>query len=92
MIQENDRFKEKIHSDHPYLMGEVVWACENEMVCKLEDVLNRRFRLLLLDAKAALQAAPDVAKLMAETLGKDQLWVETEIQDFSTLARQYIIN
>lgn len=92
IIQKNDRFKEKIHSDHPYLMGEVVWVCENEMVCKLEDVLNRRFRLLLLDAKAALQAAPDVAKLMAETLGKDQLWVEKEIQDFSALARQYIIN
>ena len=82
----------RLHPDYPYTEAEVVWAVRNEMAVKVEDVLSRRTRLLILDAKAALVAAPRVAELMAEELGKDQAWISAELKDFDKLAKKYIIN
>ena len=82
----------RLHPDYPYAEAEVVWAVRNEMAVKVEDVLSRRIRLLILDAKAALAAAPRVAELMAEVLGKDETWISAELKDFDKLAKKYIIN
>src|SRR5690606_12203530 len=82
----------RLHPDYPYTEAEVVWAVRNEMAVKVEDVLSRRIRLLILDAKAALVAAPRVAELMAEALGKDRAWISAELKDFDKLAKKYIIN
>ena len=81
-----------LHPRYPYTEAEVIWAARNEMAIKIEDVLSRRTRLLILDAKAALEAAPRVAELMAEELGKDQAWIRAELKDFDKLAKKYIIN
>lgn len=73
-------------------MAEVVWACEHEMVVKLEDFLARRIRFLLLDAQASLEAAPKVAKLMAEQLNKNEDWVIQELEDYRSLVKKlYLI-
>ena len=42
----------------PYVEAEVVWAVREEMARTVEDVLARRTRALLLDARASLRAAP----------------------------------
>ena len=63
---------------------------EKEMAITVEDVLARRTRLLFLDAKAAIKAAPVVAKYMALVASKDSEWIQTEIDNFIGLAKNYL--
>ena len=52
--------------------------------------LDRRNRALFLDARAALAAAPEVARILAEELGRDQAWKARTLSDFEAVARQYL--
>jgi glycerol-3-phosphate dehydrogenase len=70
---------------------QVKWAVEHEMARTVEDVLSRRTRALLLDAKESIRIAPEVARLMAEVLGKDEAWVRKEVAQYTKLADQYIL-
>jgi glycerol-3-phosphate dehydrogenase len=69
----------------------VKWAVENEMARTVEDVLSRRTRALLLNARESIRICPEVARIMADSLGKDEVWIEKEIADYTNLARQYIL-
>jgi glycerol-3-phosphate dehydrogenase len=82
---------EKIHPDFPNIMAEVVWAIRHEMALKIEDVLSRRIRMLILDAQAALDSAEKVAHLMASELGEDSTWIEKELADFKVTGEKYLI-
>ena len=73
----------------PYLKAEVVWAAREEMARTVEDVLARRTRALLLDSSAAAEAAPRVAKILADELHRDTDWQANQVKDFCTLARIY---
>ena len=57
-----------LHPRLPFKAREVVWAARNEMARTVEDVLARRTRALFLDARAAMEAAPAVARLLAKEL------------------------
>ena len=70
---------------------QVRWAVEHEMARTVEDVLSRRTRALLLDAKESVRICPEVARLMAEALGKDEKWIEAEVKNYTRLAQQYIL-
>ncbi|WP_185858113.1 glycerol-3-phosphate dehydrogenase/oxidase [Blattabacterium cuenoti] len=72
-----------------YTEAEVVWMVRNEMARTIEDVLARRFRLLFLNAKKAIDIAPRVAALMAKELSKDEKWEKSQIDAFKKLAMQY---
>ena len=61
-----------------------------EMAMTVEDVLSRRVRLLFVDAREAMAAAPKVAQLMAKELGRDQAWIDGQVKDFTELAKTYI--
>ena len=63
---------------------------EEEMAITIEDVLARRTRLLFLDCKTAVQAAPIVAKNMASLLNRDEHWIQSEIDNFTQLAKNYL--
>jgi glycerol-3-phosphate dehydrogenase len=65
-------------------------AVMDEMCMTVEDYLSRRTRHLLLDAKSAVEAAPQVAKIMAGKMNKDDSWVDQQIIDFTKLAKNYI--
>ena len=90
LITENPAFGEPIHPRLPYTMAAVVWAARHEMARTVEDVLSRRTRALLLDARAALEAAPGVSRVLAEELGRDEAWAEAESAAFAALAEGYI--
>ena len=79
-----------LHPRLPYRMREVVWAARNEMARMVEDVLARRTRALFLDAKAAIEAAPAVADVLAKELGRSAAWREKDLQDFLTVAHGYV--
>nr|WP_288836597.1 glycerol-3-phosphate dehydrogenase/oxidase [uncultured Flavobacterium sp.] len=91
MIAADVSLSEKINPDYPYTKAEVVWAVKNEMALTVEDVLARRIRLLFLDARAAIQAAPVVAEIMAFLLGKNTEWEEEQIVLFHELAEGYLV-
>jgi glycerol-3-phosphate dehydrogenase len=59
------------------------------MARSVEDVLARRTRALFLNARAAIAMAEPVAKLLAAELGRDQSWIDTQIEQFTELAQQY---
>jgi glycerol-3-phosphate dehydrogenase len=80
-----------LHPRLPYRLGEVVWAARHEQARTVEDVLARRTRALLLDARASAEAAPDVAALLAAALGKDDAWQAEQVERYRELARGYVL-
>jgi glycerol-3-phosphate dehydrogenase len=75
----------------PYLKAEVIWAARNEMARTVEDVLSRRTRALLLDARASIDMAPEVAELMASELGKNKKWQLDQVSQYKKLAEGYLL-
>jgi glycerol-3-phosphate dehydrogenase len=81
----------RLHPALPYRGAEVIWAARMEMARRVEDVLARRTRALYLDARAALEMAPETARLLARELGRDAAWIETEIVSFRARARAHLL-
>jgi len=81
---------ERLHQDLDITSGEVLLAVRDEMARTVEDILARRTRALFLDAKAAIEIAPRVGELMAGELGKDQEWVQQQVEDFNKTAENYL--
>jgi glycerol-3-phosphate dehydrogenase len=80
----------RLHQDLPYLESEVIWAARWEMARTVEDVLSRRLRALLLNARAAIQMAPRVAALLAGELGYGEDWQRAQVSAFTDLAAAYL--
>ena len=74
----------------PYRAVEVVWAARREAARTVEDVLARRTRALLLDARASVDAAPRVADLLASELSRDERWQAAQVASFRALAAGYV--
>jgi glycerol-3-phosphate dehydrogenase len=90
LINEDPRMGETVDDALDLTIAEVRHAVEHEMARTVEDVLSRRSRALLLDAKATIRAAPQVAEILAEFLGKDARWKEKQSQEFVELAKGYL--
>jgi glycerol-3-phosphate dehydrogenase len=91
LIEEDESLAEKLHADLPYIKAEVVWAVRNEMAQTIEDFLSRRSRALLLDAKASIEMALEVGRLLAKEFGNDDAWVEQEVKEYEQVANNYIL-
>jgi glycerol-3-phosphate dehydrogenase len=89
LIEEHPEWNKKLDKAWPQTYAEVVWAVRKEMALKVEDVLCRRFRVLFLNAKAAVRMAPIVAEIMKQELDKDDEWVQQQLNDFNRLAQGY---
>jgi glycerol-3-phosphate dehydrogenase len=91
MAAEDPRLARRIVADLPDLLAEAPFAVRNEQAASLADVLLRRTRLGLLDARPL--CAPDseparaVAEAMAPDLGWDAARVEEELADWRETAR-----
>ncbi|WP_114793173.1 glycerol-3-phosphate dehydrogenase/oxidase [Niabella yanshanensis] len=73
----------KIHAE------QVRWAVQHEMARTVEDFLARRTRALLLDAKESIRICTNVAHIMAIELGRDNDWIQAQIEGYTKLATQY---
>jgi glycerol-3-phosphate dehydrogenase len=87
---EDEALENLLHPRLPYRLREVVWAARYEMARTVEDVLARRTRALFLDARAAMEAAPAVAALLANELGRSKAWRDEDLQRFLTVAQGYV--
>jgi len=79
LVENDPVLGERLHPDLPYIAAEVVWAAREEMARSVEDVLARRTRALVLNAKAATAMAPRVAELLARELGRDANWAREQV-------------
>ncbi|KAJ1444852.1 FAD dependent oxidoreductase-domain-containing protein [Pelagophyceae sp. CCMP2097] len=59
----------RLHAAHPYIEGEIAYACAHEYSVTVADAVSLRCRLAYLDKNAATESAPRVADLMASALG-----------------------
>lgn len=91
LIQNDPALSERVHPDINYTKAEVVWAVKHEMAQTLEDILSRRSRMLLLDAAAAMESAPGLARLMASLLNQDEEWIEDQVSGFTEMASGYLV-
>lgn len=91
LLREAPEHAEPIHPAHEIAAGEVIWSAREEMARTVEDFLSRRSRLLLLDARAAIEAAPTVARLLAGELGRDEAWQREQVDTFGELAKGYLL-
>lgn len=71
---------------------QVIWAVKYEMARTVEDVLSRRTRALILNARESIRIAPEVAKIMAAELNRDEQWISNQVIEYTKLANQYILN
>jgi glycerol-3-phosphate dehydrogenase len=79
-----------LHPRLPFRLREVVWAARYEMARTVEDVLARRTRALFLDARAAMEAAPAVANLLARELHRCDAWTADDLRSFQETAKGYL--
>jgi len=91
LITNDPALGEQIHKSYPYVKAQIVWAVRNEMARTVEDFLARRVRVLFLDARAAIDMAPEVAALMQEEMGLDDEWAKNQIEEFTRLANRYLL-
>jgi glycerol-3-phosphate dehydrogenase len=80
-----------LHPRLPYFAAEVAWAAQRELARSVEDVLARRTRALLIDARASIEAAPRVAAILAEELGFDDAWQRAQVKVYGELAQGYLL-
>ncbi|MEM7228789.1 MAG: glycerol-3-phosphate dehydrogenase/oxidase [Planctomycetota bacterium] len=79
-----------LHPRLPLTGAEVVWSCRHEMARTVDDILARRSRSLLFDARAAIEAAAPTAALMAREHDRDAEWVSAQVDAFTRMAAAYI--
>jgi glycerol-3-phosphate dehydrogenase len=90
LMEQDPSLKRKLVNHLPYTLAEVVWAVRFEMAITIEDVLARRIRILFLDARAAIEAAPTVAEIIAKELNYGQEWIRLQLIEFTELAKGYL--
>ncbi|MBL0158697.1 MAG: FAD-dependent oxidoreductase [Bryobacterales bacterium] len=90
MIRNHAERGRQMHPALPYVEAEVIWAARWEMARTVEDILSRRTRALLLNARAAIEMAPRVAQILAVELGQDAAWQSAQVAAFTTLAARYL--
>ncbi len=91
LMREQSELIEPLHARLPYCRGEAIWAAREEMARSVEDILARRTRSLLLDARSAIEAAPLVGQLLAAELGHDEAWGQRSAEAFIELAKGYLV-
>ena len=91
MSLESPEYSNRLHKDFDFTVGQVVWAVRKEMAVTVDDVLARRIRALFLDAKASIDMAPHVAKIMATELKRDESWEKQQVTEYNDIAKAYVL-
>ena len=90
LVAQRPELTAAVHPRLACVQAEVVWHARNEMARTVEDVLARRTRALLLNARASIEAAPVVARLLAGELGRDEAWQRSQVEAYTRLASGYV--
>ncbi|WP_456386152.1 glycerol-3-phosphate dehydrogenase/oxidase [Desulfolithobacter sp.] len=91
IVSKHPELGRQLHARLPYTAIEVTWSARYEMARTVEDILARRQRALFLDARAAIDMAPEVARILAAELERDTNWQKEQVETFTDLARGYYL-
>ncbi len=91
LVKGNPALGEFLSESLQIIKAQVVWAVREEMAMTVEDVLSRRTRCQLLDARESIRMAPEVASIMAEEMGKDQHWIRDQVSAYEEVTRNYFL-
>lgn len=91
LLKENPGWEQPLHADLPYARWQVVWGARHEMARTVDDILSRRTRALILNARASREAAPSVAQELARELGKSERWVQDQVRAFDVISAGYLV-
>ena len=89
-VKTHPELGERIHPQVACTQAEVIWHARNEMARTVEDVLARRTRWLVRNARTSMEAAPAVARILARELNRDEAWQRAQIDAYTRLARGYV--
>jgi glycerol-3-phosphate dehydrogenase len=92
LARQKPELARQLHPALPMIGAQVVWAVRHELARTVDDVLARRTRALFLNARAAVDMAPAVARLMASELGQNSSWSERQLRDFQEIAACFMVN
>jgi glycerol-3-phosphate dehydrogenase len=92
LIAKQPELAKPLHDALPIIAAQVIWATRHEMARTVDDILARRTRALFLNASAAIEMAPQTARLMALELGRDEAWQQDQLAQFNAIARNYSLN
>jgi len=91
LAEEQEGWDQPMHPDLDCTPAKVIWGVRHEMAQTVEDILARRTRSLLLDARASMEIAEPVAKLMAEEMNEDKNWIREQVRAYKELAADYLL-
>jgi len=91
IAEEKEGWNQPMHPNLRCKPSEVIWGVRSEMARTVEDILARRTRSLLLDARASMEIAEPVAELMAAEMGRDQEWIKDQVEQYKELAEGYLL-
>ncbi len=91
LMESTPGWGDPIHPGLDVTPGEVSWFARMEMARTVDDVLARRSRALIRDARAASEAALVVARLLAEELGHGGDWARAQALEFQEMAAGYVL-
>ena len=77
LIKQDESLNEQLIPGLPYLRAEAIFAVTQEMAITLDDILSRRTRSRIINRRATVANARNVAELVAPFLG----WSEQEINN-----------
>jgi len=92
LIRDDSALGTPLHPRLEFLKAEVIWHVRHEMARTVEDVLARRTRALLLDARASIEAVPIVAALMAAEMEKNAEWAVEQVRQYRDLSAGYCLD
>jgi glycerol-3-phosphate dehydrogenase len=90
LVRDQPELAQRLHPALPMIAAQVVWAAREEMARTVDDVLARRARALYLNVRAATAMAPEVARLLAGELGRDEAWQQRQIREFEAIAQGFM--
>ncbi|HAV63712.1 MAG TPA: FAD-dependent oxidoreductase [Verrucomicrobiales bacterium] len=82
--------RERLHPRLSVTAEDVQRAVREEAARTVEDMLARRSRALLLDARAAIEVSSRVTAIMAQELERDAEWEMKQVVAFEKLAAGYL--
>jgi glycerol-3-phosphate dehydrogenase len=88
LMARDEQLTERPIEGQPYLAAEFVYSARFEMATSLVDLLTRRTRAHLHDARATLKGASRVAALVADELGWDTEQMQRELDAYESLVRR----
>jgi glycerol-3-phosphate dehydrogenase len=68
-----------------YVGAEFLFSVRHEMATSLNDLLTRRTRAHLHDARATLESASSIARLVANDLGWDEVECKRQVESYRSL-------